>query len=40
MQIFRYRGRKHGQVVAGQLEGVSPEAAAVHLLGLGITPIN
>jgi MSHA biogenesis protein MshG len=40
MQIFRYKGRKHGQVVSGQLEGTSSEAAAIHLLGLGITPIE
>jgi MSHA biogenesis protein MshG len=38
--LFRYRGRRLGEPVAGQLEAPSPEAVANELMGLGITPIE
>jgi MSHA biogenesis protein MshG len=38
--LFRYRGRRLGEPVAGQLEAPSPETVANELLALGITPIE
>jgi len=40
MPTFQYTGRRHGQVVSGRLEGGSSEAVAIHLVSLGITPIE
>ena len=40
MQKYRYKGRRLGQVVSGQLEEGSSAAVAIHLVSLGITPIE
>ena len=40
MQKYQYRGRRLGQIVSGQLEEGSTEAVAIHLVSLGITPIE
>jgi MSHA biogenesis protein MshG len=37
--IFRYRGRRRGEIVAGRLEALSPEEVANALSGIGVTPI-
>lgn len=40
MRLFEYRGRSRGASVSGQLEGASPEAVALDLASVGITPID
>lgn len=38
--LFRYRGRRRGEPVAGQIEASSPEAVANELAEIGVTPIE
>ena len=41
MAIFEYKGRNNtGVLISGDMEGVSLDAIATHLLSTGITPIN
>ncbi len=41
MTAFHYKGRNgRGEMVAGQMDGLSPDAVATHLFNLGITPID
>ena len=41
MAVFEYKGRNNtGVLISGDMEGVSLDAIATHLLSTGITPIN
>jgi len=40
MKQFRYRGRRRGEIIAGEFEAVSSEAVAARLAGVGIVPVE